>query len=305
MSGGTDRSHSPEGHERASDAGVYLLLIVQSIMAGGTHIVAKMVVRDVDPVTLTLARSIVSALTVGLLLLLRGRRIRIRREDYSLIFWLSLLAIPLNQFFFLLGIHYTLPSHAALLYATTPIFVLLFSRLFLGEQLTRRKSAGVLLGFAGVALVIFENGGSTDQNIVIGNLIMLVGVLAWGLYTVFGKKLIKTYGALQASSFTMIVGTLLFLPIGIVPLMNYPLGSLSMESWGQILYLGIITSVIAYTLWYYALGRIEAGKVALFAYLQPVLTTTYSVLVLDQELTVRFILGAFAAIGGVLLAQFG
>jgi drug/metabolite transporter (DMT)-like permease len=284
---------------------VYLLLFLQSIMAGGTHIVAKMVVHEIDPVALTLARSLVSAITVGSLLLLRGKRIRIRREDYTLIFWLSLLAIPLNQFFFLLGIRYTLPSHAALLYATTPIFVLLFSRLFLGERLTTRKSAGVILGFSGVVLVILEKGDSTDQSVVLGNLIMLVGVLAWGLYTVYGKKLIRTYGALEASSFTMILGTVLFLPIGIVPLLQFPIASLSPASWGEILYLGVITSVVAYYLWYYALGRLEAGKVALFAYLQPVLTTAYSVLVLDQELTLRFIVGGMAAIGGVLLAQFG
>jgi drug/metabolite transporter (DMT)-like permease len=274
-------------------------------MASGTHIVAKVVVHDVEPFTLTLTRSIVSAVTVGLILLLRGRRVRIQREDYPLIFWLSVLAIPINQFCFLFGMSYTLPSNAALLYGTTPIVVLLFSRWLLHERLTRKKTIGVVVGFIGVAIVIFERGVNVSAGFVVGNLVIFGGVLAWGLYTVFGKRLIVKYGALEASSLTMIFGTILFIPIGILPATQFPFEILTTSNWLEILYLGIVTSVFAYYLWYYALGRIEASKVALFAYLQPILTTILAVLLLGQDITFAFVLGGSIAISGVILAQFG
>jgi len=67
----------------------------------------------------------------------------------------------------------------------------------------------------------------------------------------------------------------------------------------------VITSVVAYLLWYYALSRAEAGKVAVFTNLQPLLTTVLAVLLLNQDVTVAFLVGGTVAIGGVVLAQFG
>jgi drug/metabolite transporter (DMT)-like permease len=72
-----------------------------------------------------------------------------------------------------------------------------------------------------------------------------------------------------------------------------------------ILYLALITSVLSYFLWYFALGRAEAGKVALFANLQPILTTILAVLLLGQEVTVAFVIGGIIALAGVVIAQFG
>lgn len=291
--------------DRSSDSSVYLVLVVQAFFASGTHLVAKVAARDVEPFTLTLVRSLIAAAAVSFLLLLRGRFPRIRREDWGLVLFLSFLALPLNQFLFLFGIRFTTPSNAALLYATTPILVVLFSRWFLGERLTRRKLLGVALGFTGVAIVILERGVDASMEYIHGNLIIYVAVLAWGLYTVFGKRLIVRYGPLDASAITLLTGTLIFLPIGIVPALQFDYASIGGWTWGQILYLGIITSVVAYLLWYYALARVEAGKVALFANLQPILTTVLAVVLLGQGITVQFVVGGALAILGVVIAQFG
>jgi len=291
--------------DRSPDAGVYAILVLQSLMASGTHIVAKVVVSDVEPFTLTLVRSLISAVAMALILLLRGRMPAIKREDYAMFFGLSFLAIPVNQFLFLFGMSYTIPSNAALLYATTPIVVLVFSRMFLGEMLSWTKVWGVALGFTGVAIVIFERGVHASMEFLFGNIVIFIAVLAWALYTVYGRRMIVKYGAIEASSMTLIGGTLLFLPIGLVPALRFPYSALTTANWLQIGYLGIITSVFAYLLWYYALGRVEAGKVALFANLQPILTTVLAVLLLDQTVTPAFIAGGTIAICGVVVAQFG
>lgn len=290
---------------RDSSGALYLVLFVQSILASGTHLVAKVVVLEVDAFVLTLVRSVIAAVGMGLILLAAGRRISLRREDYPLVLLLSLLAVPVNQFLFLVGIRYTTASNAALLYATTPILVLLISRWLLKERLTRRRVVGVALGFVGVTIVIFERGIDTSLEHATGNVIIYVAVIAWGLYTVLGKRLIVRYGPIQATSMTLILGTVLFLPIGLVPTTQFAFGNLSGAGWLQILYLSLITSVVAYLLWYYALGRIEAGKVALFTYLQPVLTTIMAVIILGQEVTPAFLVGGTVALAGVVMAQFG
>ncbi len=286
-------------------AGIYVILVVQSLTAGGTHLIAKVVVEVVDPFTLTLARGLVALVGMSAVLIARGKWFHLRREDWPLILGLSFLVIPVNQFLFLYGMRFTTASNAALLYATTPILVLLFARWFLGERLSRKKVYGVALGFAGVVLVIFERGIDASMQFLFGNLIMCVAVAAWALYTVYGKRLIARYGPIEASSITLFVGTLLYVPIGIVPALSFPLASLTTSNWLEIGYLGFVTSVVAYLLWYFALARIEAAKVALFTNLQPILATVLAVLLLGQGITLPFVLGGVLALGGVVLAQFG
>ncbi len=218
---------------------------------------------------------------------------------------LSFIAIPVNQFLFLFGMRYTTASNAALLYATTPIRVLIFSRLFLGERLTGVKIVGVILGFVGVMTVIFERGISASMEYFLGNVLIGFAVVAWGLYTVLGRRLIVRYGAVEASSLTLIIGTLMFIPIGIIPALRFPYETLTVSSWMEILYLAIITSVLSYFLWYYALGRVEAGKVALFTNLQPILTTVLAVVLLGQQVTMPFMVGGVIALAGVVIAQYG
>jgi drug/metabolite transporter (DMT)-like permease len=283
----------------------YVVLFVQSLFAAGTHIVAKVVVRTVDPVTLTMTRSLIVCAVMVPLLLARGTFRRIDRRDLGLIFGLAILAVPINQFFYLYGMRFTIASNAALLYATTPLLVLLFSRLFLRESLTRHKIIGVALGFVGVTIVIFERGVSASLDLFFGNIVVFVAVLAWALYTVYGRKLIERYGAIEATSLILVGGSVAFLPFGIISTVEFPFSTLTRDTWLQILYLSVITSILGYLLWYYALGRLEAGKVALFANLQPILTTVLAVILLDQAVTAPFIIGGVIAITGVIVAQFG
>jgi drug/metabolite transporter (DMT)-like permease len=293
------------GGARFTNKGVYAVLVLQSLMASGTHIVAKVVVRDVEPFTLTVVRTMISAFAMGMILLLRGKKPSVRREDYTAFFWLGFLAVPLNQFLFLYGMKFTIPSNAALLYATTPVIVLVFSHFFLGESLSRFKVAGVIMGFVGVTIVIFERGLSASMEYVFGNVVIFVAVLAWALYTVYGRKMIVKYGAIETSCLTLIGGTLLFLPIGIVPALRFPYETITVSNWLQIGYLGIVTSVFSYLLWYYALGRIEAGRVALFSNFQPIIVTVLAVTLLGQSVTWAFVVGGVIAIWGVVAAQFG
>lgn len=298
-------SHQPDAGKSPGVDPAYAVLLIQSFLAAGTHIVAKVVVRSVDAPTLTLVRSLIALPVMAGLLLSRGTLKRVERKDYGLILFLSFLAIPVNQFLYLYGIRFTIASNAALLYAMTPIVVLVFSRLLLGEALTGRKILGVALGFVGVVVVIFERGVSASMDHVYGNLLVFIAVLAWSLYTVYGRRLIARYGSIESTAMILTGGTIVFLPFGILPMAEFPFSTLTGGNWMQILYLALVTSVLSYLLWYYALGRIEAGKVALFTNLQPILTTGLAVLLLGQDVTVPFVLGGCIAITGVAIAQYG
>jgi drug/metabolite transporter (DMT)-like permease len=284
---------------------IYILIFTQVLLASGTHLVAKAVVGDVEPVTLTFLRTCVSTVALGAIFIIREKRIKIRREDYGMMLWLSFIVIPINQFFFLYGIKFTTAANAALLYATTPVLVLIFSHFMLGDKMTRRKVAGVLIAFCGVVLVVFERGVNFSSGYTYGNVVMFIAVIAWSLYTIQGKPMVVKYGAFHVASLSMIGGSILFLPLGVYGFAHFDLSTLTALHWQGILYLGLGTSVISYFLWYYALGKIETTKVAIFANAQPIVTSILSYFLLHQAFSVQFVFGGVVTLAGVLLTEVG
>jgi len=283
----------------------YAIMFVQSLMASGTHIVAKIVVRDVDPVTLTFLRSFIAAVALVIIILIRRQKIVFERKDWGKLIFLSVLAISLNQFFFLSGIRYSTASNAALFYGTTPALVLVISVLRGMETLSWKKSSGVVLAFVGILLIVFEHGLDFGSDHTFGNVLLVLAVISWALYTVLGRPLILRYGAFATSAATMILGMVIFLPFGILNTLRFPIANLTLPDWGGLLYLALFTSIFAYFLWYYALGKVEASKVAIFANLQPVMTTIFAVVILGQGISHQFMIGGAIALAGVVLTQRG
>ena len=220
-------------------------------------------------------------------------------------FWLSFIVIPLNQFLFLYGIKYTTAANASLLYATTPVLVLVFSHLMLGERLTKQKTAGVAIAFTGVAVIVFEHGVSLSSEYTSGNIIMFIAVVAWSLYTIQGRPMVIKYGAFHVAALSMIGGMLLFLPLGIYGISRFDLSTLTAARWYGILYLGLGTSVVSYFLWYYALGKLETTKVAIFANAQPVVTSVLAYFFFHQVISGHFVAGAAVTLFGVVPTERG
>ncbi|TAK54592.1 MAG: EamA family transporter, partial [Bacteroidetes bacterium] len=179
---------------------VYVLLIFQQLLASGTHIIAKVVVRDIEPVTLTMLRSVIAATGLLAYLKLKKSSLTFEKSDYKSIAWLSFLAIPVNQFLFLSGMKYSTPANAALLYGCTPAVVLVLSHFLGKEEITLKKGAGVGIAFVGIAIIVFEHGIDFRSEYTLGNLMFLVAVISWGLYTVLGRSLTIKYGAFSTST---------------------------------------------------------------------------------------------------------
>ncbi len=284
---------------------IYVVVLIQLLIAGGTHIVAKAVVQDVDAATLTFLRSLIS--TAGLCMFLLSKRgsTKVAKQDWKRLAFLGFLGIPVNQFFYLYGIRFSTAANGALLYATTPVFVLLLSYFILKEQITPKKTLGILLAFVGVAVVIFERGVDFSSEYTFGNLMILVAVIAWALFTIYGKPMIVKYGAMRTTSIAMILGMMLFLPVGLTSSLGYPYAHLGAGHWAGILYLGVGTSIFGYMLWYYALGHIEASKLAVFANGQPIVAALLALVFLDYTITGAFVVGGIITIAGVVLTQLG
>ena len=120
-------------------------LVVNQLLSSGTHLFAKATVTAIGPLATALLRFICASITLLLFELLRPRRERVARADIAKLIWLGFLVVPVNQGLFLFGLSQSTPSHAAFLYALTPLVVFLLARRFLSEGDARAKLIGAVL----------------------------------------------------------------------------------------------------------------------------------------------------------------
>jgi len=282
---------------------VYIVLLIQVLIAGGTHVVAKATISTIDAATLTFLRSLFSTVGLMTLFLVRNKKLGIERRDWPRLLWLGFLGLPINQFFYLYGLGFSTAANGALLYATTPVFVLILSHFILKEKITARRIVGILLAFAGVATIIFERGIDLSSDYAFGNLTILCAVIAWALFTVQGKPMVLKYGAIRTTALAMTMGMILFLPIGLFSASRFDFSSIDVSHWAGVAYLGLGTSVFGYMLWYYALGKIDTAKAAVFANGQPIFATILAVIFLQYSITLAFLLGGAVTLAGVIMTQ--
>jgi drug/metabolite transporter (DMT)-like permease len=279
-------------------------MLLHSIISAGTYLAAKRALGELSPWEVALVRFVLASLCFGALLLVR--RMRIPSRDLLGLAVLGVVAVPLNQGFFLAGLARTTPSHAALLYALTPIFVFLLARWALGEPATPAKLGGIGLAFSGVLVVLSTGGpGLAAGGTLQGDLLVLLAVIAWAVFSVGGKRYAERYGALVTTGVAVIFGTLSYLPVGLVLSHADAFGRVSPAGWGSVAYLVLVTSVLSYLLYYWALRRAEASRVAVWSNLQPVLTAPLAWAVLGDPIGPGLVVGGAMVLSGVLLTQQG
>ncbi len=281
-------------------------MFLHSAFSAGTYLAAKHALGELTAFELALVRFSCAAAIYGVLLL--RWRPQVDRDDLLPLLVLGAIAVPLNQGLFLVGLARSSPGHAALMYALTPIFVFLIARARLGEPASFAKLAGITIAFGGVLVVLLARGVMAfrgDGSPLLGDLLILGGVAAWAVYAVWGKPYAERYGAVTFTGLSLGFGTLLYLPLGLVASQARDFTRLSAGGWTAVLYLIVVTSVVCYVIFYWAMARAEASRVAIWSNLQPVLTALLAWLVYGERLTAPFLAGGAMVLAGVVLTERG
>jgi drug/metabolite transporter (DMT)-like permease len=237
-------SADPKAQQRA----LWVLIIIQ-LITGSTYLVAKIGLQEFDPLSLGFFRFLISAVVFAAIF--RQQRLLKwpDRRDRKLFILCGLLAVPLNQGLFLFGIKSTLAAHGALLYATTPMAVLMLSAVILQERPNTRKISGILLGFFGVAMVLLEKGLHFSLETFRGDALVSLAVLTWALYTIYSKQLLGKYPPLYLTGMSLMIGSVLFVPIGLPAILHQDFSRITIKGIGSLLYLSLLTSVVSYYVW--------------------------------------------------------
>ena len=282
----------------------YLALTAQTVIAAGTFLVAKDATSLFTPLQLCWFRIILSGvLVITAHAVTHRRRPRPRRADWPRLALLGFLGVSTNQVLFLFGISLSTPLHAALLYAFTPVIVLAAAVLWQGERLTAPKTLGVILAVAGVALVLSARGLTLASGPLRGDLLILLAVFAWAAYTLAGREALRRYDTFTVIAWAFGFGAASLLPFTPWVWSGFDPAGPGWKGWSEVLYLSVMTSGVAFTLWYYALRRLDPTRVAVFTNLQVPVTALLAWLFMGTVPGAQVIGGGILVIAGVSAVQ--
>jgi len=287
-------------------------MVLHVLGAAGTFILSKAAaVSFANPLVLTVCRGLGCAV---IFLVFTGWKIP--RPDFTLKEWFRLLVlgallVPLNQYCFLKGLELSVPGHSALLYAMTPIGVLLLSSVRIKKIPSFQKLFGVLIAFSGVMVVLrpWASAGQVSE-LRIGDLWLIGAVFSWVLYTVMASDICRKKNAVMVTAWSLILGVLIMLPLAAGPFLRFDFSAVSTAGWFGLGYMIVITSTVMMILWNVLLQHLTPVQVAITTNAQPPATTLLVALAAaagflsgDQDLGLMFILGMALSLSGVIMTQ--
>ncbi len=284
---------------------IAFLLILVSLVWAGSFIVVERATKQIDPIDLGFLRFLVATPLMLLLVVLLKKPLKLPKKELPWLIALGLTGVTLLYLFQFIGIHYTNAPTASVLINTNVIFIAILSSLFLHEELTRKRIAGIALSFIGVFAIMFSDLSKQevtfDNLFFIGGVLMLLSALCWALYSLVGKRLLRTYDEFVITTYAFGLGTLFYLPFVIFHI-GPVLQQTSLDGWLAVLYLALTCSLFGYLGWYYGLKHTDASKAAVFLNFIPLFTILMSFF-LGTNLSWFFLLGAGLIIYGVYLTQ--
>jgi drug/metabolite transporter (DMT)-like permease len=285
-----------------------IALLTAAFLWAVSFVAAIVALEEAPPLVVVALRLVISALCFLPWVVATGGTNGIGLRRMGELFLLSLVGTSLHYGTQTAGLQYTTATNASLYTTTGPITILLLSALVLGERITARKAFGVLLAVAGVLVVMgSETLTSFEFGNVKGDLLVLISIVMWGLFTVFGKRVTDELGALRVTAWVTILGAVTMVPAGWYEARSkgFTISDLSLEGWVAIAFLGVACSFFATLLYFVALGLSESQKVGVYLYTIPPMTAVVAALYLGEVITMNLVLGAVLVISGVALTERG
>ena len=178
-----------------------------------------------------------------------------------------------------------------------PIFIPILAAVFLGERLTKEKIGCVMISMVGVVLIVGVNG-TVD---VMGAALMLLSVFLWSSTSIIIRRLAGAYDPMQIAMMAMLVA-LPFTGAWAAVELHSSACTLSLSAVLAVLYMGLVGTAAAHSLWNYSLSKMDASFCSMFYPLQPLVASVLGVLILHEEITPNFLIGGAVICCGIVAA---
>jgi drug/metabolite transporter (DMT)-like permease len=287
---------------------VWAALTIVYIVWGSTYLGIRISVETLPPMLSAGFRFGTAGLVLGGILLLRGRRLRVsmRQLGGAALVGVLLLAGGNGGVVYAEagGIGRPVPSGvAALLIALVPLLVVIL-RTSSGDRPRVTTVLGVIIGLAGLVVLVAVGGGAKDGTggvPIVGALIVVAASVSWATGSFLSQKVTMPADPFVAAVYEMLVGGLALVTLGVARGESWQLGEVSGRSWLALVYLTVAGSLIAFTAYVWLLQHAPISLTATYAYVNPAVAVLLGALVVSEPVTAPIVLGGLIIIVGVAL----
>ena len=290
----------------------WALLIALSLLWGGSFLFNGILVRELPPFTIVAARVALAAVALWTIVRLSGHAVPKSREVWLAFLGMGVLNNIIPFSLIVWGQTHIASGLASILNATTPLFAVIAAHLLTqDEKMTGGRLVGVLVGFAGVAMMIGPSVLSDLGTNALAQLAVLGGAVSYSIGGIFGRRfhrmglppLLPAAGQVTASA-------LLMVPVALIVDRPWTLAMPSGEAWAALFGLAFLATALAYVIFFRILATAGATNLMLVTFLIPVSAILLGALVLGEVLAPKHFAGmvliavGLAAIDGRLLRFF-
>ena len=278
--------------------GIFLTLAAS--VWGGMFVAVKIAVEYIPPIPLVWMRYIVAFIVLAAVVVYQRENLKIARKDIALLLSIGVIGHTISIVTQEYGTMFSSAQMGSVITSATPAFMLIFAAWLLKEKMTVRKILSIILATVGVILIAGVD--SMDMSKLLGAFCSTVAALTWALMSVMLKLIPSRYSPLQINFYAVLTAIICLTPVNLPTVSALPWDKiLQPEIIGCVVYMGAISTAIAFLLWNKGLLLMEAGASGLFFFFQPIVGTFLGWLILDEQITLSFWIGSLLIFIGVFL----
>ena len=275
-----------------------------ALSAGAAVVATRFVIGETDPLSLVFYRYVISVICFAPVLPAIWPRGGLGPSEYARIAMLGILFFVFFPWAFNASLQYNPAARGAVGLATIPIQTLLVAAAFGREPLTAAKIAGVFLAFSGIVVAFGAAAfGRDNSDYLVGDGLMLLGVLCAAVYSVFSRATLMRHGPLFVTASAMVFAVAVLVPVVAFHGGGLALPALSPEGWMAVVFLGTIAGTVQFSLFMWALRWLPPTTTVLYLTLNPITAMVLGIVVLGEKLTAELIAGMALVLIGILVGS--
>src|ERR671910_3786768 len=268
--------------------------MLAAVFWGANYAATKYAAEFIPPLLIVALRFTAGGILMFCLLRILEPADRLKPKDLLSVAGLGCLGVAIGQTAFTFGVSMTSAANTGLIFATAPVWGLLFGFVLGLERPTWRGAAGVGLSILGVGVIFYE-GLRLDGASSIGDLLVLLAAMGFGAYTVLSMRVLGRYSPLAVATYPILFGAPLVLLVSVPFFTRLEWEGVGMGAWAAVVFSALFATAFAFSAWQTGVSRIGANRVLVHQYLIS-LTGVASGIVFFGE-----VLGAEKIVGGTII----
>ena len=276
------------------------LLLVLGAIWGASYMFIKIGIRDMSPAMVAWSRVALAALVLVALAAPAGA-LRGLRSRWGMLTLVAIAQVAGPFLLIAVGEQEISSSLAGILVTSAPLFTALLAIRFDHEERSQGiRLVGVLMGFAGVVILLGLDLGGSDE--LVGGLAVVVAGFGYAVGALLAKRRLGDVAPLGIAASVMVVSVLLLAPAA---LLSAPSGDVSAGPVAAVVTLGVLGTGIAFAIFYELIARVGPARTYIVTYLAPGFAVVYGAVLLDETITATTVAGLALIVGGSWLAAGG